>query len=48
MSLTMTKEERENFWPTFMWPSSALRMMIMGRSWFRFGIRTSREARSES
>jgi len=48
MALTMTKDEREAFLPTFMWPSSALRKMVTDRSWFRFGIPTSREARSES
>src|SRR5215470_6728441 len=31
-----------------MLPLSVLRRIVMCRSWFRFGIRTSREARSES
>jgi hypothetical protein len=48
MLLTVTKEEREAFLPTFMWPSSALRKMVMGRSWFRSGTLASREARPES
>ena len=48
MALTMTKEEREAFLADVHVAVISVAKMVMGRSWFRFGIPTSREARSES
>jgi hypothetical protein len=48
MSTTMTKGEREAFLADVHVAVISVAETVMGRSWFRSGIPTSREARSGS